>query len=66
MVISDRGIVDEPPAQRALAGAGRKVCLIGRRDRLDDPRQRYRYILRQMPSIANVGVCTRPTDRSSP
>ena len=50
-MISDLGIVDEPPSQRALPAAGRKVCVIGRRDRLDNPRQRYRRILRQMPAV---------------
>ena len=51
MVIGDLGIVDEPPSQRTLPGAGRQVLPIGRRDRLDDPRQRGRHILRQVPAV---------------
>jgi hypothetical protein len=43
--------LDEPPSQRLFPGAGRKVCLIGRRDHLDDPRQRGRHIPRQMPAV---------------
>jgi hypothetical protein len=53
VVIRDLGIVNEPPPQWALPGAGRKVGLIQCRDRLDDPRQRYRRILRQMPAVGS-------------
>ena len=51
VVISDLGIVDEPPSQRTLPRTGRKMRLIGNRDRLDDLRQRGRHILRQMSAV---------------
>ena len=51
MVVGHLRVVDEPPPERALARARRQVLAVRRRDRFDDPRQRARHVLREMPAV---------------